>query len=90
MSYYKRAAEKGDKRATQRLKNSQNGPMHQPGGPGSVLHRGEAIRIQESFKGQRLYHHVNGSFCVVRVVKNSRLTHVQVQFHIFLPRAASS
>lgn len=41
MSYYKRAAEKGDKRATQRLKNSQNGPMHQPGGPGSVLHRGE-------------------------------------------------
>ncbi|KAJ3553289.1 hypothetical protein NP233_g12678 [Leucocoprinus birnbaumii] len=41
MSYYKRAAEKGDKRATQRLKNSQNGPMHQPGGPGSVLHRGQ-------------------------------------------------
>lgn len=41
MSYYKRAAEKGDKRATQRLKNSQSGPMHQPGGPGSVLHRGQ-------------------------------------------------
>jgi hypothetical protein len=39
MSYYKRAAEKGDRRATQRLKNSQNGPVHQPGGPGSVLHR---------------------------------------------------
>ncbi len=40
MVYYKRAAEKGDKRAIQRLKNTQNGPVHQPGGPGSVLHRG--------------------------------------------------
>lgn len=39
MTHYKRAADKGDKRAIQRLKNSQNGPVHQPGGPGSVLHR---------------------------------------------------
>ncbi|KAF8652879.1 hypothetical protein AX16_004100 [Volvariella volvacea WC 439] len=43
LSYYKRAAELGDKRATQRLKSSQNQPMHQPGGPGAVLHRGDAI-----------------------------------------------
>lgn len=36
ISWYKRAAEKGDKRAAQRLKS--NGPMKQPGGAG-VLHR---------------------------------------------------
>ncbi|KAH9486430.1 Chitin synthase regulator SKT5 [Psilocybe cubensis] len=41
ISYYKRAAELGDKRAAQRLRGSQSQPMHQPGGPGSVLHRGE-------------------------------------------------
>jgi TPR repeat protein len=40
ISYYKRAAEQGDKRATQRLKASQTQVMHQPGGPGSVLNRG--------------------------------------------------
>ena len=37
ISYYKRAADLGDKRATQRLRG--NNPMHQPGGPGSLLHR---------------------------------------------------
>ncbi|KAE9409279.1 HCP-like protein [Gymnopus androsaceus JB14] len=40
ISYYKRAAEQGDKRAAQRLKASQTQVMHQPGGPGSVLNRG--------------------------------------------------
>lgn len=40
MSYYKKAAEQGDKRAIQRLKSSQTHPMHQPGGPNSVLGRG--------------------------------------------------
>ncbi|KAF9011135.1 hypothetical protein BDQ17DRAFT_1345552 [Cyathus striatus] len=39
ISYYKRAAEAGDKRAAQRLKGPQSQPMHQPGGPGAVLHR---------------------------------------------------
>jgi len=41
ISYYKRAAELGDKRAAQRLRGSQSQPMHQPGGPGAVLHRGQ-------------------------------------------------
>ena len=39
IAYYKRAAELGDKRAAQRLRGSQSQPMHQPGGPGAVLHR---------------------------------------------------
>lgn len=39
ISYYKRAADLGDKRAAQRLKGSTNQPQHQPGGPGSVLGR---------------------------------------------------
>ena len=39
ISYYKRAAELGDKRAAQRLRGPQSHPMHQPGGPGAVLHR---------------------------------------------------
>ncbi|TFK42015.1 hypothetical protein BDQ12DRAFT_599102 [Crucibulum laeve] len=39
ITFYKRAAELGDKRAAQRLKGSQSQPMHQPGGPGAVLHR---------------------------------------------------
>ncbi|KAF8899239.1 hypothetical protein BD779DRAFT_1487685 [Infundibulicybe gibba] len=34
ISYYKRAADLGDKRAAQRLKGSQNQPMHQPGAAG--------------------------------------------------------
>lgn len=38
ISYYKRAADLGDKRAAQRLK-APNQPIHQPGGPGAVLHR---------------------------------------------------
>ncbi|KAF9532124.1 Sel1 domain-containing protein [Crepidotus variabilis] len=41
IAYYKRAAELGDKRAAQRLKGSQTQAVHQPGGPGSVLHRGQ-------------------------------------------------
>ncbi|KAH6917069.1 Sel1 domain-containing protein [Coprinopsis sp. MPI-PUGE-AT-0042] len=41
ITYYKKAAEQGDKRAIQRLKSSQNQPMHQPGGPNAVLHRNE-------------------------------------------------
>ncbi|KAI0347575.1 HCP-like protein [Trametopsis cervina] len=39
LSYYKRAAEQGDRRAAQRLKSSSKGPIAAPGGPGSVLHR---------------------------------------------------
>ena len=39
ISWYKRAAEKGDRRATQRLKTNSNTPIIQPGGPGSVLRR---------------------------------------------------
>lgn len=39
LTYYRRAADFGDKRAIQRLKASQHTPIHQPGGPGSVLHR---------------------------------------------------
>jgi TPR repeat protein len=39
ISYYKKAAEQGDKRAAQRLKGSQNQAMLQPGGPGAILHR---------------------------------------------------
>ncbi|KAF8515581.1 hypothetical protein JB92DRAFT_2914551 [Gautieria morchelliformis] len=37
--WYKRAADLGDKRAAQRLKASQHGPLPVPGGPGSVLRR---------------------------------------------------
>ncbi|KAK0209002.1 HCP-like protein [Desarmillaria ectypa] len=40
VSWYKKAAELGDKRSAQRLKASTNSPMPQPGGPGSVLNRG--------------------------------------------------
>ncbi|GLB43624.1 putative sel1-like repeats [Lyophyllum shimeji] len=39
VSWYKRAAEKGDKRATQRLKGSTKQPL--PGGANAVLRRGE-------------------------------------------------
>jgi uncharacterized protein len=39
ISWYKRAADKGDRRATQRLKTNSNTPIIQPGGPGSVLRR---------------------------------------------------
>ncbi|KAG5634634.1 hypothetical protein H0H81_001324 [Sphagnurus paluster] len=39
VSWYKRAVEKGDKRAAQRLKGSMNQPL--PGGPGAVVDRGE-------------------------------------------------
>ncbi|KAH7916377.1 hypothetical protein BJ138DRAFT_464075 [Hygrophoropsis aurantiaca] len=39
LSYYKKAADLGDKRASQRLKGSPNSPMPHPGGPGSVINR---------------------------------------------------
>ncbi|KAH7927248.1 HCP-like protein [Leucogyrophana mollusca] len=39
ISYYKKAADLGDKRAAQRLKGSPNAPMPHPGGPGSVINR---------------------------------------------------
>ncbi|TCD65589.1 hypothetical protein EIP91_002474 [Steccherinum ochraceum] len=39
ITFYKRASEQGDKRASQRLKASTSAPIHAPGGPGSVLHR---------------------------------------------------
>ena len=39
ISWYERAAKKGDRRATQRLKSNSNTPIIQPGGPGSVLRR---------------------------------------------------
>jgi hypothetical protein len=41
IAFYKQAAELGDKRAIQRLKGSQNAPIMQPGGPGSILNRGD-------------------------------------------------
>ena len=44
--YYKQAAELGDKRAANRLRGSQSQPMLQPGGPGSVLQRGEGDDIK--------------------------------------------
>lgn len=46
IDYYKQAAELGDKRAANRLRGSQTQPMHQPGGPGSVLHRDEGDDIK--------------------------------------------
>jgi hypothetical protein len=33
--------ELGDKRAAQRLRGPQTQAMHQPGGPGAILHRGQ-------------------------------------------------
>jgi uncharacterized protein len=49
ISYYKQAAELGDKRAAARLRSSQSQPMHQLGGPGAVLQRDEG----EDIKGVR-------------------------------------
>ena len=51
VSYYKRAAEQGDKRAIQRLKGSTNQARRHPGGPGSVLRRGEGNGESDSGKG---------------------------------------
>jgi len=48
IDFYKRAADLGDKRATQRLKSSPNSPMRQPGGPGSVLHRDRSDILSHS------------------------------------------
>lgn len=39
MQWYKKAADKGDKRAMQRLKGAPNKPVIQPGGHGQVLRR---------------------------------------------------
>jgi TPR repeat protein len=52
ISFYKHAAEIGDKRAAQRLKGSANAPVHQPGGPGSVLHRDGPETMSNSSSGQ--------------------------------------
>ena len=41
IQWYKRAADKGDARAAQRLRGPQNTALVAPGGPGSVLHRDE-------------------------------------------------
>ncbi|KAI0793532.1 HCP-like protein [Abortiporus biennis] len=43
ISWYKRASDLGDKRASQRLKSSTNTPIMQPGGPGSVLNRDDDL-----------------------------------------------
>lgn len=50
--FYKRAAELGDKRASQRLKGSPTAPLHQPGGPGSVLHRDGSDALAHSNSGK--------------------------------------
>jgi len=39
LQWYKKAADQGDKRASQRLKAPHNGPIPQPGGHGAVLRR---------------------------------------------------
>ena len=50
ISFYKQAAEIGDKRAAQRLKSS--APVHQPGGPGSVLNRDGPDTLSSSSSGK--------------------------------------
>lgn len=50
LQYYKRAADQGDRRASQRLKG--NGPMVQPGGPESVVNRGEGDAQSQSGSGK--------------------------------------
>jgi hypothetical protein len=52
ISFYKRAAEIGDKRAIQRLKGPASAPVHQPGGPGSVLHRDGLETMSNSSSGK--------------------------------------
>ncbi|KAL0951917.1 hypothetical protein HGRIS_008571 [Hohenbuehelia grisea] len=59
ISYYKRAAELGDKRAMQRLKASQDHPVHQPGGPGAVLHRGDGDSTNSGGKNK------DGKECII-------------------------
>ena len=39
LQWYKKASEQGDKRAIQRLKTPNGGPITQPGGHGAVLRR---------------------------------------------------
>ena len=51
LQWYKKAAESGDKRAMQRLKTPQNGPIHQPGGHGAVLRREHGDSPQSAAKG---------------------------------------
>ncbi|KAF4604669.1 hypothetical protein EYR40_003447 [Pleurotus pulmonarius] len=58
IAWYKRAAEQGDKRAAQRLKASQDVPMHHPGGPGSVLQRHDGD-VGGSAKGK------DGKDCII-------------------------
>jgi len=52
ISFYKRAAEIGDKRAIQRLKGPASAPVHQPGGPGSVLYRDGPETMSNSSSGK--------------------------------------
>ncbi|KAI0085987.1 HCP-like protein [Irpex rosettiformis] len=52
ISYYKRAAEQGDKRAAQRLKSPSKGPIAAPGGPGSVLHRDNSLEEEGGGDGK--------------------------------------
>jgi len=56
--WYKRAAELGDKRATQRLRAPSQGPIHQPGGHGAVLRR-EDDRSPNSKSGK------DGKDCII-------------------------
>ncbi|CCM00053.1 uncharacterized protein FIBRA_02079 [Fibroporia radiculosa] len=48
-TWYKRAADQGDRRASQRLKG---GPVPTPGGPGSVLHRSASDEVSTSAAGK--------------------------------------
>jgi len=59
ISYYKKAADSGDKRAAQRLKGSQNQPIPQPGDPSSVLRRSGPDGDSHGGKGK------DGKDCVI-------------------------
>jgi hypothetical protein len=62
ISYYKRAAELGDKRAAQRLRGAPNQPLqHAPGGPSGVLRRGgpDAGDVASAGKGK------DGKDCII-------------------------
>jgi TPR repeat protein len=59
VNYYKRAAELGDKRAAQRLRGAPNQPLHTPGGPGAVLHRGPGEDTGGGGKGK------DGKECII-------------------------
>ncbi|KAA1477246.1 HCP-like protein [Dentipellis sp. KUC8613] len=52
LTYFKKAAELGDKRAAQRLKGPASGPVVQPGGPGSVVSRPDPDALSSSGSGK--------------------------------------